>query len=119
MVHGITEQHLDNPGICTIASHYGAICTILGARRVLAWNSTFDQDVLEHSLRVWALQPPCARWHCAMRATAQYLRLDRDRLSLSEACDRLGVRQIVEPAHSAYGDCLRVLGVLQAIREGR
>ena len=69
-VHGITEAHLRNsPTFPEVADR---IRTVIGGRRLLAWNATFDRAAIRRTVDSWRT-PAVAEddsWHCAMRAHA-------------------------------------------------
>jgi DNA polymerase-3 subunit epsilon len=115
-IHGLTADHVaDAPSFPDV---YPRLVSALRGQRVVAYNADFDSRLLEQAC--WQYDLPVIEvqgWQCAMKRYAQYHgQWNRSRrsftwLSLAAACRKERVE--VTGAHSAVGDCLLTLRLVQ------
>lgn len=117
-VHGIQNRDVDKaPRFVEI---YPALAEAVNGRALVAYNVDFDWRILRYGCTsggVAALKPKSR--HCAMKQYAQFAG-DWDAAhgsyrwkSLAAACARFGIDR--NAAHSAAGDCLDTLALIQHI----
>lgn len=87
-----------------------------GANVVFVWNMPFDRRLLNQSCARHGLSMPALRWRCAMREYASVRRRRSEYVKLAKAVRAEGV-EVEAAAHSATGDCARVLGVMRVAAE--
>lgn len=117
-VHGITDDMVsDSPGF---GSLYVQLSVLLAGRVIVAYNASYDEGVLKGVCQRHGLPMPRARrWDCAMRAYARFYgawnagRRSYTWQSLSKACAQQSIQ--VNGAHSAVGDCLMTLRLIEAM----
>jgi DNA polymerase-3 subunit epsilon len=120
-IHGLTAEHVAAaPGFPDV---YPRLVSVLKGQRVVAYNADFDSRLLQQAC--WQYDRPiieAPRWQCAMERYAQYHgQWNRSRrsftwLSLTAACAKERIK--VSGAHSAVGDCLLTLRLIQRIAAG-
>lgn len=112
-VHGITRERIQKEGR-PWPDVYNELRPLLeGARRVWAWNADFDKRLIAQTCARYELPAPApVKWRCGMIAYSG-LR-DASYRTLDGACESEGV-SVDAAAHSALGDCARVLGVMRAV----
>lgn len=105
-VHGISDAMLmGKPGI---KEQWARIASLLDGKAVLAWNSSFDQRLMEQTARRYRLELPRVEWVCAMKLYKQFKSLPIN-TSLTNAC----VAMNVTPGdHSAINDALAAARVV-------
>jgi DNA polymerase-3 subunit epsilon len=115
-VHGLSAAMLvDAPGFPAI---FPKLRDLIEGRQVVAYNVAFDARILAQACYRYRLDeiasPP---WHCAMKQYARYYGQWNPKYNsfkwvrLTEACLIEGIA--VEGAHSAAGDCLMTLKIIQ------
>lgn len=117
-VHGITEAMV--AAAPTFEQVYPALAACLQGQQVIVYNRDFDMRLVNRAARLLGLPKakPLAA-HCAMKHFAAYYgdwnprRRSFTWKSLDFAAAALGVE--VAGLHSAVGDCLATLGVVQAM----
>ena len=115
-VHSLTADHVASaPAFPDI---YPRLASVLKGRQVVAYNADFDSRLLQQACRQYDLPVIATQgWQCAMRRYAQYhgqwnpSRQSFTWLSLAAACAK--ERIPVTDAHSAVGDCLLTLRLIQ------
>ena len=112
-IHGITHQRMHAEGRPFPEAHSEFERLFSTAAVVWAWNMPFDRRLLKQSCERHGLTLPPLPWRCAMREYANVSRSSSPNVSLATAVHQHGVHVSV-PAHSAVGDCLRVLEVMRA-----
>lgn len=115
-IHGLTAAHVINAP--RFPDLYPQIAGVLAGRLVVAYNADFDSRILWQACGRYALPMIDPEdWHCAMKRYAQYHgHWDERRRSfrwvrLSDACAAEHVPAL--GAHSAVGDCLLTLRLIQ------
>jgi DNA polymerase-3 subunit epsilon len=90
-IHGITNQAVTKKPI--FPKEYAKILQILHGKIVIAYNSRFDQKIIENTCRIYSLNPPdSVLWACAMWAykgyqeSPQFLRLPNGKHSALSDC---------------------------------
>jgi len=106
----------------TFPQLYPHLRDVLHGRLVIAYNVAFDRTMLRQNQALHhlpeAVEP---EWQCAMLLTARWFGDWSNRHKsyrwqpLELACQHFKI-SVHAPEHSAVGDCLRALGVLQALR---
>jgi DNA polymerase-3 subunit epsilon len=117
-VHGLTAEHLvDAPGFPDV---YPRLVSALKGQRVVAYNADFDSRLLEQACEQYNLPViETQAWQCAMKRYAQYhgqwngAHNSFTWLSLTAACRK--ERVSAAGAHSALGDCLLTLRLIQRL----
>lgn len=110
-VHGIDRARVKREGM-PFPDVFAELLPVLeGAATVWAWNMPFDRRLLRQSCERHGLSLPRLRWRCAMREYAEVRQLDTEYVKLTTAAQAEGV-EVEAPAHTALGDCARVLGVM-------
>lgn len=117
-VHGITDDMVaDAPSFSGL---YVQLSVMLAGKVVVAYNASYDEGVLKGVCRRHGLPVPHARrWECAMRAYARFYgvwnagRRSYTWQSLSKACAQQSIQ--IDNAHSAVGDCLMTLRLIEAM----
>lgn len=117
-VHGLTADRLvDAPGFPAI---YQQLHNLLADRQIVAYNADFDERILVQALDRYGHDLiPGPRWECAMLGYARYHGRWNPRynnftwVKLTDACRMEGIA--IAGAHSAAGDCLMTLRVMQAM----
>lgn len=108
-IHGIYDKDVvEAPSFVDI---YPQLEAMLNGQNVVAYNHTFEQDILRAVCRR-AKKPlftPTA-WHCAMRAYSAFIGVTRYQ-KLTVACQREGIP--LANAHRALGDCLMTLALMK------
>ncbi|GAB4569472.1 MAG: 3'-5' exonuclease [Anaerolineae bacterium] len=95
---------------------YPQVAEILTNRVAVAYNSTFEEAVLNAVCRRHNLPPIRPReWWCPMRAYQAYTGATRY-VRLTDACAAEGIR--VQNAHRALGDIRMTLALMQKMAEG-
>jgi len=113
-IHGINQKRMSAEGR-PFPEVYAEVQEILrGAAAVWAWNMPFDRRLLKQSCDRYGLTLPRLHWRCSMREYADVSKYASSRIRLETAVHKHNV-QISAPAHSAVGDCLRVLEVMRAV----
>ena len=112
-VYKIDGERIKNEGR-PFPEVYAEIRPILeGAEIVWARNMPFDRKMLQQSCERHGLSMPDLQWYCAMKEYASVRGSGNSHVKLETATDMEGV-EVHTPAHSAVGDCQRVLGVMRA-----
>lgn len=100
-IHGITNQAIQKAP--AFSKEYAKILRILSGKIVVAYNSRFDQKIIENTCRLFELPPPDdVVWECAMWAykgymeSPQFLRLPNGK-------------------HSALADCVATLDLIHTM----
>lgn len=88
------------------------IIRILEGKLVLAWNSSFDQRMVENELKRFRKEAAC-KWDDAMSLYCRETGKSYRRFALRKAMAEQGVNHIQE--HRALGDTLDTLAVLNAL----
>ena len=90
-IHGITNQAVRKEP--KFSKEYAKILQILHGKIVIAYNSRFDQKIIENTCRLFSLDPPDGvLWECAMWAykgyqeSPQFLRLPNGKHSALSDC---------------------------------
>jgi DNA polymerase-3 subunit epsilon len=69
-IHGITNADVkDAPEWCEL---YDELQEVLGGRRIVVYNVTFDRQMVTQACEQYALSPPEADWECAMKRYAGF-----------------------------------------------
>ncbi|MCB9436843.1 MAG: 3'-5' exonuclease [Anaerolineales bacterium] len=108
-IHGIYDKDVvDAPSFEDI---YPQLETFLNGKIVVAYNHTFEQDILRAVCRrTKKPQFTPMEWYCAMRSYSVYKGVTRFQ-KLTAACQREGIP--LANAHRALGDCLMTLALLK------
>jgi DNA polymerase-3 subunit epsilon len=114
----LTAEHLvDAPGFPDV---YPRLVSALKGQRVVAYNADFDSRLLEQACEQYNLPViETQAWQCAMKRYAQYhgqwngAHNSFTWLSLTAACRK--ERVSAAGAHSALGDCLLTLRLIQRL----
>lgn len=117
-VHGITDAMVkDAPSFSAV---YTQLSAALAGQIAIAYNADFDRGVLRGECQKRKLPVPKPKqWACAMKNYAAYWgKWNHQRYtfayqSLSNACIQQNLA--IEDAHSAVGDCLLTLKLIQAM----
>lgn len=117
-VHGLTANMLaDAPGFPEL---YDQVRAILADQQVIAYNADFDSRILIQTIKRYGKEYiPGPPWDCAMLAYARFNGKWNTQynnfkwIKLTDACSLEGIT--VSGAHSATGDCLMTLKVMQAM----
>ena len=108
-VHGFDLANLASSP--TYDRVHDAIMTQLKGRRVIAYNSPFDERLLVQSATAWSLEPAQGLWECAMRRYAQYVGMRR--VPGSEyRWHKLPRGAAIDALHGARDDCLLTLALI-------
>lgn len=108
-IHGIHDKDvIDAPSFVDI---YPQLEALLNGKIVVAYNHTFEQDILRTVCRR-AQKPQLTpmEWYCAMRSYSVYRGATRFQ-KLTAACQREGIP--LANAHRALGDCLMTLALMK------
>ena len=112
-VNKIDDERIKNEGR-PFSEVYAELRPILErAEIVWAWNMPFDRNILQQSCERYGLSMPALDWRCAMREYANVRNLQKGKAELESAA-KIEAVEVHTPAHSAVGDCERVLGVMLA-----
>jgi DNA polymerase-3 subunit epsilon len=119
LIHGITNDHVASaPSWSEVIDQ---VAPLLEGRTVIAYNSSFDRDMLAQCCVAASVELPALSWECAMRAYAAY-RKDPTRRSggyrwrpLHEAAESFG---LPVPTHRALADALACHGVVSRMARG-
>ena len=102
------------------ADLYPFIDWITRGKTIIAYNSAFDEGMVENHLRRYSLPAlHHVQWYCLMTWFADgfgsynYRRGRNDWVSLGDACAYMGIQH--ESAHEAVGDCRATLALLKAL----
>lgn len=107
-VHGITNEDVrDAPDFLDI---YPQLVRHLSGQPVVAYNYTFERDILATVCGRVGLVLRVDPWHCAMRDYMRYAGARRYN-KLTVACQREGIA--VVNAHRAMGDCQMTLALMR------
>ena len=117
-VHGISDEMVrDAPAFNSL---YVQLSVMLAGKVVVAYNASYDEGVLKGVCKRHGLPVPRARrWECAMRAYARFYgawnaaRRSYTWQNLGKACVQQSIQ--VNNAHSAVGDCLMTLRLIEAM----
>ena len=109
-VHGFTIESLGSAP--TYDQVHDAIASHLAGRRVIAYNSPFDQRLLAQSAVAWGLPPVESLWECAMRRYAQYVG-SRRRPGSEYTWHKLPRGAESDAIHGARDDCLLTLKLIR------
>ncbi|MDX2137955.1 MAG: 3'-5' exonuclease [Chloroflexota bacterium] len=128
-VHGITEEMVAAaPGWGRVS--YDLI-KLLAGRDVVIYNAVYDRKMMHRSAEHAGLPKvdwkQLATFHCAMEMYAQFFgnwnsyRKSYTWVALSRACqnENVDLSKITAPAHSALGDCLRTLALIEAMAQAK
>ncbi len=99
----------------TFIDIYPRLLRHLTGQPVVAYNYTFERDILAAVTQRLGLPLKVSEWYCAMKAYTDFSGLLRSS-KLTTACKRQGVT--VENAHTALGDCLMTLALMRQMAEG-
>lgn len=124
-IHGITDDMVRDAPIWPAI--VWEVASLLRRRDVMIYNAAYDLKVLAYSSSVWDGSEFLPFWNevypaCVMRGYAQFagqwnsFRNDYRWHKLTDAARALGVKRM--DAHSALGDCLMTLGILNAMFKG-
>jgi len=69
-VHGIRDHHV--VGAPTWPVVHERLRVLLRGRPVVVYNAAFDRRIVEQCCRRHGVEPPAARWECAMRGYAAF-----------------------------------------------
>ncbi len=117
-IHGISNQMVLNapewPDV------YRRLVELLaGFRHVVVYNADFDRRLIGQCCAIHTLQPPLARWHCAMKQYAAYIG-DRDAPfgdyrwhKLGQAVDHFDLSVVAD--HRALSDARACRAVVRAM----
>lgn len=109
-VHGFTLESLASAP--TYDQVHDAIGKHLAGRRVIAYNSPFDQRLLAQSAVAWGLSPVESLWECAMRRYAQYVG-SQQRPGGEYTWHKLPRGALTDAVHGARDDCLLTLKLIR------
>lgn len=114
-VHKITDEMVaDAPDFKDV---YPQLKEAIGGKKVIAYNSPFDQSATDKTCELHGLPKIDCSWECAMLRYADYYGEWNDYrgnyrwFKLVEAIDHFGIK--VEDAHDALGDVLMTLKVIR------
>lgn len=115
-VHGITPDML--AGAPTFPAIFPQLRTMLAGQQVIAYNVDFDARILAQAGTRYRLDEiATSPWQCAMKQYARYYGQWNPKynsfkwVKLTEACALEGIT--VTGAHTAAGDCLLTLKIIQ------
>jgi DNA polymerase-3 subunit epsilon len=112
-VNGIYDEDVaDAP---TFIDMYPKLLRHLTGQPVVAYNYTFERDILAAVTARLGLPLKVNEWYCAMKAYSDFSGLFRSS-KLTTACKREGIA--VENAHAALGDCLMTLALMKQMADG-
>ena len=80
---------------------YPKIYELINGKKIIAYNSPFDSEVINRTCQLYQLEAPSCRWECAMRAFQAFKGGSWSRLPGG--------------THGALDDCLAVLKLLKAM----
>lgn len=121
-IHGITNRMVDNAKTWDLVVEQVIAC--ISFRDVVIYNASFDVRMLNQSSSLRDLPYDfngIARFQCAMHQYARFYgewngyRGSYVWQALTKACYQEGLPEPEERAHSALGDCLRTLSLVQAM----
>lgn len=112
-VNGIYDEDVaDAP---TFFDMYPKLLRHLTGQPVVAYNYSFERDILAAVTGRHGLPLKVKEWYCAMKAYADFSGLFRSS-KLTVACNREGI--VVDKAHTALGDCAMTLALMQQMADG-
>lgn len=109
-VHGFTLESLASAP--TYDRVHDEIGRHLAGRRVIAYNSPFDERLLAQTAVAWGLPPVDGLWECAMRRYAQYVG-SRRRPGSDYTWQKLPRGAAPDAVHGARNDCLLTLKLIR------
>ena len=127
-IHGIEDWQV--VGAPYFPDIWPRLCEVVEGKEVFIYNADFDIGAIQHEAWRWGLIKKERNYsalkgfdaQCAMHLYAQFYgewndyHEDYAWQSLGAAAEHFGL-EVQEPAHSALGDCLRTLGVLQGMSD--
>lgn len=112
-VNGIyNEDVADAP---TFIEMYPKLLRHLTGQPVVAYNFSFERDILKAVTLRHGLPLKVNEWYCAMKAYTDFSGLFRSS-KLTAACNREGI--VIDKAHTALGDCIMTLALMQQMADG-
>ena len=118
-VHGIYDRHVENAPY--FKDIYAELSKLLAGQLVIAYNMKFDRRMIQQSGANYRLPEIPMNWGCVMIQYAQYRGQRRKGWRgykwhrLGNAVDQEGLK--VKDAHSALGDALMTLALIQKMAE--
>lgn len=119
-VHGITDAMVQGaPGFRDL---YTTLSVLLAGKHIVAYNADFEQGIISGECKRYnlPLMRP-SKWSCAMKTYAGFYGKWNPRRggytwqSLGNACTQQEI--VVQNAHSAIGDCLMTLKLIEKMAE--
>jgi DNA polymerase-3 subunit epsilon len=122
-IHGITDAMVaDAPGWGEVSE---LLKSIIAGREVVIYNAGYDRKMMHQSAEKAGTPKidwkELANFHCAMERYAEFwgdwnsYHQSYRWQKLTDACDQQGIPEPEAPAHSALGDCLRTLALIQVM----
>lgn len=119
LIHGITNDHV--AGAPAWAEVIAEVSPLLRGRTVIAYNSSFDRDMIKQCCAACMVDLPDVSWECAMRAYAAFRKDPRLPSGgyrwrpLHEAAEAFGLSI---PTHRALADAQACHGVVTRMARG-
>lgn len=120
-IHGITDEMVKDAPI--YPDLLPQLIELLTGRQVVVYNATYDRGILHSTAEKWGLPKTewkdIACWSCAMNAYAEHWGEWNDYhgsyrwQKLTVACQQQGLA--IQNAHSALGDCLMTLALINKV----